>query len=260
MGRIEIRTIRETEVQEFLELLCQVFELDPARAGMIFRTEPFYDLRRKWALWHEGRMVSCLTTVPIRFAKFRAIGVAGVATEPSQRGRGFAERLLETVLEAAEADSEGKALLFAKRTELYQKVGFEVLDEVVKGEIETSGEQVRHPGWLEVKSEQYQKAYEKWSKEDERRLLRDERRWRYWQWSMKVPYRHGDSYVVWEAPRTRELLPPFVGLPDNVSREWVGLASLTERLGLPLRARETEMLLMGCRFPFVPEMFLTDQF
>jgi hypothetical protein len=164
---------------------------------------------------------------------------------------------LAAALSSAEAEGEGRALLFARRPDLYQKVGFEILDEVIRGEVMgADGDE----SWWEVKWEEYQSAYEAWAAGDPRRLLRDSLRWRYWQWSMKVPYRREGSYVVWEAGRLRELLPPYVGLPVGAPREWMGLAGLTDRLGVRLGSREHEMWLMGYGFPFVPEMFLTDQF
>ncbi|MER3466893.1 MAG: hypothetical protein C4340_07395, partial [Armatimonadota bacterium] len=66
-----VRTIREHETPAFLALLCDVFDLNPARAENVFRSEPFFDLDRKWALFEGERMVSCLTTVPLLFANFR---------------------------------------------------------------------------------------------------------------------------------------------------------------------------------------------
>ncbi|MES1227576.1 MAG: GNAT family N-acetyltransferase, partial [Armatimonadota bacterium] len=129
---ITCRPIRPDEADTYLSLLCEVFDLDQSRAGQVFYSEPFYDLARKWALFDSGHMTSILSMTPLTFGWGDAVGIAGVATLPSARGKGFGQRLLESALAGSE---ERSALLFAYRPTLYARVGFEVIDEVISGEI-----------------------------------------------------------------------------------------------------------------------------
>lgn len=258
MGAItEVRTIREQETLEFLSLLCEVFGLDLARAENVFRNEPFFDLDRKWALFEGDRMVSCLTTVPLEFSEFRAIGIAGVATRESDRGKGFATMLLREVLKESDRRGEGAALLFARGEGLYRRAGFETLDTVISVNLEANED---HHEWQILSLEETQERYSAWAREDNRRLLRDEQRWRFWAWAMKTAMTSGVGYVVCEPQRVRELLPAFDGLPPSQARDWLGLLSMTEHLGISSIGARQEMLLMGRAFPFVPQMFMTDQF
>lgn len=252
-----VRTIREHETSDFLSLLCEVFDLDPSRAESVFRNEPFFDLDRKWALFEGERMVSCLTTVPLLFANFRAIGIAGVATRERDRGKGFATTLLREVLTQSDARGEGSALLFARDEALYRRAGFETLDAVVSVSLDAAGE---GGDWQTLPLSEAQERYAAWAREDETRLLRDDRRWRFWSWAMKTVMTAGVGYVVCEPLRVREVLPTYVGLPSSQTGEWLGLLGMTERLGFDTRSAKVEMVLMGRGFPFVPQMFMTDQF
>ncbi len=121
---IEIRPIRDHEANPFLELICEIFELDVDRAQGIFFNEPLFDLSRKWALFEGGQMASVLTTVPLKFGWGTAIGIAGVATKLARRRLGLAETLLNHVLKDSEHREERVALLFAKEIGLYEKVWF----------------------------------------------------------------------------------------------------------------------------------------
>ena len=60
----EIRTIKESEGEAFLQLLCNVFKLDFDRAFSIFFSEPLFDLDRKWAMFDGPDMISISTTSP----------------------------------------------------------------------------------------------------------------------------------------------------------------------------------------------------
>lgn len=252
-----VRTIREDEATQFLALLCDVFDLEPSRAEGVFRNEPFFDLDRKWALFEGERMVSCLTTVPLLFVNFRAIGIAGVATRERDRGKGFATLLLQQVLKESEERGEGAALLFARDEALYKRAGFETLDVVVNATLDAGDER---NNWETLSLEETQARYAEWALQDEKRLLRDEQRWQFWSWAMKTVMTTGVGYVVCEPLRVREILPTFDALPPSQSREWLGLQGMTERLGIPTAGARQEMLLMGRAFPFVPQMFMTDQF
>ena len=179
---VEIRPIHEHEAGAFLRVLCDVFSLDFQRATSIFFTEPMYDIQRKWALFESGEIKSILTTSALEFGWGRCAGIAGVATPPKFERQGYARMLLEAVIEHGTQNGEAATLLFAKRTELYAALGFEQLDVVEKGLV-VSEPYVERP---QLTSTDVQRIYSSWAKESPNRLLRDARRWKYWDWLMRI--------------------------------------------------------------------------
>lgn len=256
---IEIRPIREEEGDAFLRLLCEVFDLDFHRARTVFYSEPFFDLGRKWALFEFGRMVSILTTTPLEFGFGRAVGIAGVATIRGARRQGHAERLLAHVLDRARVAGESPALLFAERTDLYGRLGFEPLDMVVAGEIVPCPNfQVPDP----VPPARVAEIYASWASGSSVRLRRDERRWRLWHWNLRSAESFQDGYVCVEGSLVREAIyaRSVDCLPVGRGVQWVGLERMTAMLGVPLAAVERRQTLMGVGFTGAPEMFMSDQF
>lgn len=255
----EIRSVHQSEAETFLQLLCSVFELDYARAHAIFFTEPLYDLSRKWALFEEGQIASILTTVPLTFGWGKAIGIAGVATEPSCQGRGLASALLEHVITQSKSFGETGVLLFAKDTRVYDRMGFRNLDEVVRGSISSIPE-VQVP--LDLDYSRVRQIYDEWATHDPNRLRRDDLRWKYWRWNMRICTPVSDGYFCIEGNSVREAV---VSRPPNQwpmpgQLEWFGLRSMAERLDLRIKNEERELYLMGYNVPEIPQMFLTDQF
>lgn len=255
----EIRPIRATEADQFLNLLCEVFDLDRARAQRIFFTEPLFDLGRKWAVVQGGEPVCILTTVPLEFGWGKAIGIAGVGTKESHRSEGLGHRLLNAVLSAAETDGVAAAMLFARNTGLYMQVGFEVKDEVVRSHL-----QVGH-GQVSTENLDYDVVhdlYTRWSEANPDRLRRDDRRWDYWRWNMRTCTPFADGYVCNEAGVVRECVfgsPPADWILPR-GTEWFGLSTLADKHGVPLGERTSELFLMCRNVPGQPEMFMTDQF
>lgn len=265
-----IRTITEAESEIFLRLLCDVFQLDYARASSVFYSEPFYDLKRKWALFHSGRLTSILTTTPLAFGWGNAIGIAGVGTHPLYRNQGHAEKLLQHVLEAAEHDNEGPAILFAHKPVLYERVGFKTIDTVIKGPVRSNGE---FPYDETLPSAEIQSRYNAWAEQNPNRLRRDERRWRYWNFIYRQCVPVGPGYIACEATLVREALVPLAPplparspecppdpWPVPPGTEWFGLKSLTQSLKVPVEKERQELLLMARHFPAKPQLFMTDQF
>jgi GNAT superfamily N-acetyltransferase len=250
----EARPITGEEADEFLLVVCAGFGLDPIRARDNFFNEPYFDLRRKWALFVDGRIVSTLTCVPIQFGTKPGIGIAGVSTLPDYRGNGYAHALVCSALETAESAGEGMALLFASEGALYKKCGFSKLDTVVSQPL-TKGEGLFEP----VPLDEVRSIYDKWSCESDDRLRRDDLRWRYWSWTLRSAQRTSSGYVCTEYGRVRELLTEFSGAADE-GYEWFGLTGVAKELGVPLSDPKREMDLYGWNFDFVPQLFLTDQF
>jgi len=256
---MEIRPIRAAEAEAFLHILCDVFELDFKRAHRIFFSEPLFDLNRKWALFDGGEMVSILTNVPLEFGWGKAIGIAGVATRQDKQNLGYATKLLDAVLTAAHADGEGGALLFARAPELYAKLGFQVIDHVIKGPIDVTPEE----GPFEIlEFQEIQRLYNHWALQHPNRLRRDDRRWGYWRWNLRVSTLFEDGYLCVEAGVVRECVKsrPATCWPLPPSSEWRGLESMARQLGVPLLSSEQDLHLMSRNVPGLPQMFMTDQF
>lgn len=255
---IDIRPIEASEADGFLELLCDVFELDVDRARGVFFSEPFFDLGRKWGLFEAGTLKSILTTVPLEFGWGRASGIAGVATRPAMRGRGYGLKLVEAAVSAGVEAGEAAAFLFAKRADLYERAGFQEVDRVVRMDLRPlpETEEGRLLGFDEVRA-----IYDAWALQDENRLRRSEARWQYWKWNLRLCQAFGAGYVCVEGLSVREAIVPAADAwPLGPAREWVGLKSMAERFAVPaIRPRE-ELFLMAHGVGRPPEMFMTDQF
>lgn len=254
-----IRPIRSSEADRFLEVLCDVFELDFLRARGVFFQEPSFDLSRKWALFVDGEMVSILTTASLLLGDFRAFGIAGVATLRAHRGKGYGERLIQEVCATAAAQGETRSLLFAKQTGLYERCGFTVIDEVIQGKI-TALATDEEPDQLEFR--EVVNRYEAWSSAHPMRLRRDSLRWDLWKYNLRVCEAVGAGYVCYEGSIVREaVLAGFLDAwPTPPGAEWFGLRSLTESLQVPGDFRSADLLLMGRGWSAPPQMFMTDQF
>jgi predicted acetyltransferase len=255
----EIRPIRAGETDEFLELLCKVFGLDLKAARTIFYQEPLFDLNRKWALFDQGRMLSILTTSPLSFGWGRAAGIAGVATIPEARGRGLAEKVMRKAMEASRAQGEEAFILFATDARLYEKIGYKVVDEVIRGEISASSP-ADEPRILE--QAEVREIYTKWAAESPDRMIRTERKWEAWTWTLKHCEARLGGYVCIEPVLLREsILPLNVGpWPVPKGTIFYGMKRTAEVIGVPIMSPRKEMLVMTLGFPQPPVMFMTDQF
>lgn len=242
-----------------MTILCDVFDLDYNLAHGVFFAEPGFDPGRKWALFADGEMKTILTTTPLVFGDSKAIGIAGVATIPSARGQGLAERLVAEVCAVSEAQGVREAILFAKRTDLYARCGFEVVDEVVRGPIAAMG----YPETAAtVPIEQVEHLYSEWCDESPRRLRRDSFGWARWKFNLKVCESMGLGYGCIEGSTMREAVfnETLTSWPVPEGTEWYGLRTLTTELGVPGDMASAELFLMGRNCPEPPQMFMTDQF
>ena len=204
-------------------------------------------------------MVSILTTTPLQFGWGNAIGIAGVATERSYQGKGYAKALLDFVLDRAASDGEGAAILFAHETKVYERCGFELLDHVVRAPIHSDGYSENIGHW---ELAQVQSAYAAWSNADVNRLVRDARRWNYWQFVFRDPIPFGGGYATQEGSLCREavIYDRMGAWPIPKGTDWYGLRSMVDVVGVPVGQEKEELLLMGKGLDAVPQMFMTDQF
>ena len=259
----EIRPIRMSEAEPFLQLLCDTFALDFNRAYSVFFQEPYFDLQRKWAIFQGTEIISVLTTTPLTFGWGEALGIAGVATREKYRREGYAARLLETILRHAERGGIRSALLFAQRTDLYQTIGFETIDRVIRAPIPPSLLGGQSGGEFEVlEPEAVRAVYDRWASGHPDRLRRDELRWKYWNWNFRVAESVGDGYAVIEPNLLREALyhRTTTSLPFPPQSEWLGTTFMADQLGFVFERAVVELYLMGKNVPGIPQMFMTDQF
>jgi predicted acetyltransferase len=130
MEAVEIGTARPDELDAMLGLMCESFGLPFAAAREVFYSDPYFEIENKRVLRVNGRLISCLTLVDtvcwLGAGQARLAGIAGVATVPEWRRRGYAGLLLsETVRELAR---RGYALsaLFPYAYGYYRKFGWEL--------------------------------------------------------------------------------------------------------------------------------------
>lgn len=257
---IDIRPIVAAEADAFLALLCSSFEIDFDRVRGVFFQEPMFDLNRKWALFENEALVSVLTTVPLEFGWGRAFGIAGVGTRTDLRGQGYGERLLRAVLDHGVRAGEPVAYLFAKDPRLYARAGFEVLDDVMSGPIHWSARESL-PELLSTN--EVRLRYDAYASRDANVLRRDDKRWRYWQWNLRMSYASGmDGYLCQEGTMVREAVSVANRSAWQTTEpcHWTGLRNVTEALQIPLAESSVLTHFMGWGASQPPKMFMTDQF
>ncbi len=100
---MEIRAVREDEIEETLELQRLVFRPDEGAGALdryrtYVRDDPSYRLDQSRVLLEDGRIVAHLRVwdraIRVRGAVIRAGGIGSVLTHPEYRGRGFARALM----------------------------------------------------------------------------------------------------------------------------------------------------------------------
>jgi len=104
---LQIRAATIGETEQFLEVFSAAFRLNRDAARPLFYRDPFFDLKLKRICLDAGNIVSCLTIVPCRLRVGAGIvpmaGIAGVATRPESRRRGYAGALLtDTIHKSSE--------------------------------------------------------------------------------------------------------------------------------------------------------------
>lgn len=104
---LQIRAATIGETEQFLEVFSAAFRLNRDAARPLFYRDPFFDLKLKRICLAADTIVSCLTVVPCRLRVGTGIvpmaGIAGVATRPESRRRGYAGALLaDTIRKSSE--------------------------------------------------------------------------------------------------------------------------------------------------------------
>src|ERR1043166_1319981 len=128
---VEIGTVKESELDSLLRLMCEAFSLPYVEARKIFYADPYFDLNNKLVLRVADRIVSCLTLVEtscwIGDGVVSLAGIAGVATLPSERRKGYASRLLTATVSILRERGYALTALFPSVYDFYQKLGWELI-------------------------------------------------------------------------------------------------------------------------------------
>lgn len=193
---LEARHIRDEELEWFLRVLCASFGLDYSTARRFFYDDPYFEVNQRWGLWlHEraGRtLVSVATAIPLQILlNGRAVacyGIAGVATLPEYRRRGFANHLLQQMLHALYAERAPLAILQAFNHDFYRKLGWETVSVIAHARLEPK----QLPRYETVPLRRVTPAdapavkafYERHYLPRTGSLVRDERRWEYLFWNL----------------------------------------------------------------------------
>lgn len=255
---MECRPVHASEMEAFVALMCRAFKLEAARTRGALENDPLHDLNRKWALFVGEKMCSILTLVPLEFGWGRAFGIAGVATDPADQRQGYAKKLMLTALDSP-LFAGSPAFLFAENPLIYGSIGFDIVDQIIEGDLAASGE----PAVRELLThDEVALIYDSWALGDLNRLRRDEARWQLWRWNLRLCTRWGDGYLCHEDPHVREfsLIPSRERFPVASGTSWIGLKSMTERYQIPIELIGPQMSLMARGVTKAPEMFMTDQF
>ena len=131
---MEIRAVREDEIEETLELQRLVFRPDEGEGALdryrtYVRDDPSYRPEQSRVLVEGGRIVAHLRVwdreIRVRGALFRAGGIGSVLTHPDFRGRGYARALMRNTEKVLLGAGYDVGLLFSIiGTPFYEALGW----------------------------------------------------------------------------------------------------------------------------------------
>ena len=269
------RGARPAEAEAVLETICAAFELNPNAARPIFYADPYYDLSHKRVLVTPPTgLVSCLTVVPallrVGGVPVLAGGIAGVATRPECRRRGYAAALLEATVPALWSElGYPLSLLHPVAAPFYRRFGWETASRTLRWTAVPSS-LPRHPEFASVRPAvpadwpAIHEIQADLTRAETGSSARDSRRWRLI--GMPVPGREAFvscergrvlGYALWErretlfllemhgrTPEARRGLVGHLAYQPEPTVEWPTSPALLERFGL------------SCTGPFEPDVML----
>ncbi|GMV37303.1 MAG: hypothetical protein AMXMBFR61_18110 [Fimbriimonadales bacterium] len=204
-----------------LDLICKAFNVDRQAAEPIFFADPFFDLSHKWLLFDGDRPVSTATVIPLEMQMggwyMRCAGIAGVATDPSQQGRGYASRLLRDLLVALPDMGYVAAALVPNRRPIYERLGFVMVGGRVRANLKPARSRAGGPllwaSWSDAPV--LARLYHLYGGHRLGALLRGDERWHYILWQNPKIALFGDppaGYAVLSeepgAVAVKEVMPP----------------------------------------------------
>jgi predicted acetyltransferase len=208
---INIRAAHSDELDAMLALMCEAFNLPFTSAREVFYKDPYFNIEKKRVLLVNGKLTSCLTIADAPLRIGRAVipvgGIAGVATDPSQRNRGYAGQLLVESLSALAAQGAALSALFPYRPDFYRRFGWEAAGSQFKAILSrdalpqyTEARYVR----AGVPSDRADivRLYEQWSQHRTGFRQRDEQRWDYIldHYKNRIVYKRGtvEGYLFYD--------------------------------------------------------------
>lgn len=192
----EARRITPDESEWFLRVLCSGFGLEMSSARRFFYDDPYFEVNQRWGLWlHEDdhpTLVSILTAIPLAMRignrSVDCFGIAGVATLPEYRRRGFAAELIKRALRRLYAERAPLAVLQAFNHEFYRKLGWETVGAAAQARFSPKQlPQYPAPPLRRAQPREYEvviRLYEERGVQRTGSLVRDERRWDYLFWNL----------------------------------------------------------------------------
>lgn len=119
---------RPEELNDVLRVMCAAFGMDFARALPIFYSDPHLSPENKLVVRYKGQVVSCLSLSEhvgwVGDAQIRMAGVAGVATLPEFRRRGYATLLLDHAIDVLRKRGLMLAMLLPADAPYYGRRGW----------------------------------------------------------------------------------------------------------------------------------------
>ncbi|MCS7209877.1 MAG: GNAT family N-acetyltransferase [Fimbriimonadales bacterium] len=192
----EARQVTPDESEWFLRVLCVGFGLELGSARRFFYDDPYFEVNQRWGLWlHEregAKLVSILTAIPLSMwvgtRSVNCYGIAGVATLPDYRRRGFAAELLKRALRRLYAEGAPLAVLQAFNHEFYRKLGWETVGMIAHARLAPKQLPRYEPTHLRRATPGDRNAvmqlYADYGKRRTGSLERDARRWDYLFWNL----------------------------------------------------------------------------
>jgi predicted acetyltransferase len=185
LRRVEIRALRQSELEQAWELDHYAFHTSPDRRELFMTWDP----ARLVGAFEGDRLVSMAGALPFgQFFGGRSVpmgGISSVATAPDRRGEGLALRVLGQVLEATRQRGEAISSLFPATSSLYRRLGWELAGAYVLRQIappllrdlpRPEGGRVRPSGIDELDA--LEACYSGYARQVNGMLDRGERRWK----------------------------------------------------------------------------------
>ncbi len=214
---IEVGAVRRDELDTMLAIMCEGFGLPFDAARDIFYADPYFDIENKRVLRVGGRLASCLTIVDtvcrVGEGTARLGGIAGVATPPELRRRGYAGRLLVETVRTLRERGYALSALFPFSYDYYRKYGWELAGFAHR--YLTSPRNL--PAYPEAQHARLARAddipalehlYNLWARDRTLHCLRDAGRWKYLLDYIKQPVVYSPDKVSVEGYLLYDFRPP----------------------------------------------------
>jgi predicted GNAT family N-acyltransferase len=127
-----IRRGRADDVEQILDLLA-FYERPRSYFEPFYLKDPTYRPEHSWVIEEDGRLIAHLRVfdrkVRVGGTELRVAAIGNVITAPDQRGRGYAGRLLEAMLQELPTEEFAYSLLRSYQPTLYECYGWTPIEE-----------------------------------------------------------------------------------------------------------------------------------